>query len=109
MCASGAGCRVAKVRCDRNYPCTRCVRLGTECITPKSVPRGRPSRARLAERARLAGLAAVHGTKQKHVEEEEEQEEEEEEGGDESDESDEAGAAAAEGGEEEETQPSVVA
>merc|ERR1719473_282996 len=49
-------CRVAKVRCDRNYPCTRCTRIGAECTTPKSVPRGRPSRARLAERARQAEL-----------------------------------------------------
>ena len=42
---------MAKVLCDRNSPCTRCVRLGCECKIPQSVPRGRPSRARLIERA----------------------------------------------------------
>ena len=36
-------CRAAKVRCDRNMPCSRCVRLGTECKPPPTVPRGRPS------------------------------------------------------------------
>jgi len=54
-------CRLAKVRCDRNDPCTRCIRLSIECTVPKSVPRGRPSRARLQERARLQGQAAKFG------------------------------------------------
>lgn len=47
-------CRLAKVLCDRNSPCTRCVRLGTECVIPKTVPRGRPSRARIEERQAAA-------------------------------------------------------
>lgn len=49
-----AGCRASRVLCDRGLPCLRCVRLGRECVEPGSVPRGRPSRERLAERARAA-------------------------------------------------------
>ena len=29
--------------CDRNNPCSRCVKLGIECIVPPDVKRGRPS------------------------------------------------------------------
>ena len=52
-----AGCRTAKVLCDRQDPCTRCVRLGVECAIPGTVPRGRPSRARLAELAAVKAEA----------------------------------------------------
>ena len=34
------------------------MRLGVACTIPKTVPRGRPTRERLLERARLAELAA---------------------------------------------------
>jgi len=52
-------CRSSRVLCDRGLPCRRCVRLGRQCTEPGSVPRGRPSRARLAERARLAAAEKV--------------------------------------------------
>jgi len=48
-------CRISRVLCDRGLPCRRCTRLGCECVEPASVPRGRPSKKRLAERARLWG------------------------------------------------------
>jgi len=52
-------CRTSRVLCDRSsFPCTRCARLGRECIEPGSVARGRPSKQRLAERARQAAEAA---------------------------------------------------
>ena len=38
-----AMCRAAKVRCNREDPCSRCRRLGLECRPPPTVPRGRPS------------------------------------------------------------------
>ena len=60
-----AGCRTAKVLCDREDPCTRCVRLGVECAIPGTVPRGRPSRARLAERAKAQ--AEVEADRQRQL------------------------------------------
>ena len=38
-----SACRIAKVRCDREVPCSRCRRLGFLCKPPPIVPRGRPS------------------------------------------------------------------
>lgn len=35
-------CRVAKILCDRQLPCTRCVRLNMVCQAPAHVRRGRP-------------------------------------------------------------------
>ena len=48
-----AGCRAAKVRCDRMEPCGRCTRLGLYCYPPEAVQRGRPSRQRMMQRALL--------------------------------------------------------
>jgi Fungal Zn(2)-Cys(6) binuclear cluster domain len=31
-----AECHVAKVKCDRSFPCSRCVRLGRECVPHES-------------------------------------------------------------------------
>ncbi len=77
-----AACRYAKVRCDRSFPCTRCVRLGRDCVKPKNVPRGRPSKARLLERALQQQLQAAQekgGNREAEQQEEEEQEQEEQE------------------------------
>ena len=52
-----AGCRAAKVRCDRVEPCGRCTRLGLYCYPPEAVQRGRPSRQRVLMRALLAQQA----------------------------------------------------
>ena len=38
-----SACRTAKVRCNREMPCSRCRRLGFTCAPPPTVPRGRPS------------------------------------------------------------------
>ena len=57
------GCRTSKVLCDRSNPCGRCTRLGIECTVPKTVPRGRPSLQRVAERARLAKEAEAQAKK----------------------------------------------
>ncbi|KAL1526160.1 hypothetical protein AB1Y20_014888 [Prymnesium parvum] len=46
-----AACRAAKVRCDRELPCSRCTRLQLECMPPQNVQRGRPSRKRLLQRS----------------------------------------------------------
>ena len=35
-------CRIAKILCDRQLPCTRCVRLNMVCQAPAHVRRGRP-------------------------------------------------------------------
>ena len=51
LSSRATGCRTAKVLCDRKIPCTRCTRLGVECTIPKTVARGRPTRARQLERA----------------------------------------------------------
>ena len=41
------------MRCDKIAPsCSRCIRLGCECTIPKTVKRGRPSRAQVEERRR---------------------------------------------------------
>jgi hypothetical protein len=34
-------CRQAKIRCDEQYPCRRCVKKGQECIKTIHLPRGR--------------------------------------------------------------------
>jgi hypothetical protein len=34
-------CRQAKIRCDEQYPCRRCVKKGQECIKTVHLPRGR--------------------------------------------------------------------
>lgn len=39
-----APCRAIKLKCDRNYPCGRCKRLGLVCKTPPTVSLGRPRR-----------------------------------------------------------------
>ena len=53
------GCRTSRVLCDRSsFPCKRCARLGRVCNEPGTVARGRPSKQRLAERARQAAEAA---------------------------------------------------
>lgn len=57
-----AACRTAKVRCDYQQPCSRCVRLGIGhlCAPPPDVKRGRPPRkdksGQISDAAR--GLAA---------------------------------------------------
>jgi len=38
-------CRKSKVRCDRGFPCTRCVRLGLDCREQARVRRGGLSRS----------------------------------------------------------------
>ena len=38
-----SACRSAKVKCNREMPCSRCRRLGFICKPPPTVPRGRPS------------------------------------------------------------------
>lgn len=48
-----AGCRAARVLCNRGWPCSRCERLGLECTVPKTVRRGRPTTAMVLERETL--------------------------------------------------------
>ena len=77
-CGAGPGmlhrpcvqCRAAKVRCKRQDPCPRCVRLGLKCELPPDVKRGRPSHLDRAaafahtqrEVAHAPQLAMVGGT-----------------------------------------------
>ena len=42
-CRPCSACRSAKVKCNREMPCSRCRRLGFICKPPPTVPRGRPS------------------------------------------------------------------
>ena len=54
--------------------------MGIECTIPKTVPRGRPSRARLQERARMAAAEQRQRQEEGSGEEGEEEGEEGEEG-----------------------------
>ena len=64
-------CRASRVLCDRQLPCSRCVRLGLRatCQAPPTVKRGRPTfamqRVRLEENAvaqLVTGLPLAHQT-----------------------------------------------
>jgi hypothetical protein len=51
-------CQQRKVKCDRNFPCTNCVRAGTQCVSPLA-PRQR--RRRFPERELLERLRHYEG------------------------------------------------
>ena len=54
-------CRQRKVKCDRGHPCTRCLRVGAECIptVPTGAPRGRKGGRRKIEGELLARIAKL--------------------------------------------------
>ena len=63
-----ASCRLSRVRCNRVFPCQRCVRLGLECKQPRKVQRGRPShKARLARAQAQAQAQHEHHIVRHHL------------------------------------------
>ena len=56
-------CRTSRVLCDRRHPsCSRCLRLGYECVLPEFVRRGRPPGSKGRKGRHAANAAAFAAT-----------------------------------------------
>ena len=62
-------CRERRVLCDRRHPsCSRCARLGIECVLPPTVKRGRPARGAVPPHAAAVAVAEVEAEAEAVVE-----------------------------------------